>query len=119
MYYDRANRAAILPGRHDPMNPLHVDLPPEHLFWQPLDIGFEYTYDGQDIPNGVQPIVLTITETVSNDLIAAGINSTTLTRELFKDSQALPNDLATIYATIQAIAIARSITDAEVLDVLG
>ncbi len=117
-YYNKVSRTEVLnydPGSPDPDVVL---LPPENVFWHPLPAGHELTRDGAGIPNGTQPEPIPLSYTIRLELIAANISLSRLTIELFKQSQALPNDLANIYSDIQTIATNNSVVDGVVLDVL-
>jgi hypothetical protein len=115
-YYDKSLRTEVLD--YNPMNPDHIELPPEHIFWQPLPDGHRLTYDVDGVPNGSGPEV-NLEYQIRLELMSNGITQSKLNLELFKDSQALPNDLATIYSTIQTIATNNSVTNEEVISVLG
>ena len=119
VYYDRATKSAVPALRYDPLNPMHVELDPSHIFFQTMPPGHEFTYDLNDVPNGTQPIPVDPVQAIREDLWAAGITQSKITVELFKDSQALPNTLAGMYSTIQAIAIAHTTTEEAVINALG
>ena len=118
-YYNKANRSAVPDPAYDPLNPDHIELDPSHVFYQQLPDGHEYTFDLNNIPNGTQPRAVSVDSLIKADLRTAGITHGKLLTELFKQSQALPNDLSTIYADMQAIAALHSVTTDEVINVMG
>ena len=117
-YYNKVTRTMALGYDPDSPDPDVVLLPPENVFWHPLPPGHEFTFDVDGIPDGTQPEPVPISYTIRLEAIAAGVTMERITAELFKQSQALPNDLANIYSAIQTIATNNSLTDAEVIDVL-
>ena len=117
-YYNKVTRTVALGYDPDSPDPDVVLLPPENVFWHPLPEGHEFTFDVDGIPDGTQPEPVPLSYTIRLELIAANISLSRLTIELFKQSQALPNDLANIYSDIQTIATNNSVVDGVVLDVL-
>ena len=118
-YYDKALMQELLPPGYDPMNPDHVELLPGNIFWTAIPDNHELTFDINGIPNGSALRPEPVDSLVRADLLSANITQGRITVELFKESQALANDLATIYADIQSIAITHGVTDEVVFDAVG
>lgn len=118
LYYNKVLRTAVPGPAHDPGNPDEIALDPGNVFWTVIPDDHELTFDVDGIPNGTQPIAVPIDYVIRQDLMAANITQQRLTIELFKESQSLPNDLATIYTDIQTIAANNSVVVGVVLDVI-
>jgi len=118
-YYDKALMQELLPPGYDPMNPDHVELPPENIFWTSIPDNHELTFDINGIPNGSALRPEPVDSLVRADLLSANITISRITVELFKESQALANDLALMDSQIHTIAVNHGLTDVEVYDAVG
>ena len=115
-YYNTVTRVEeFAPG------PDIVVLPPENPFWSQLPDGEELTYDGFGVPNGTQPIPpfsVGSIEAIQEALGAAEIHTGKLALALYSHHHGNSTLLNAINAEITAIALAQSVTEQEVRDVI-
>jgi hypothetical protein len=116
-YYDRISKNE----RFSEDLPDVKELPPGNPFWSALPPGMRLTYDGNNWPDGLEPIpppVYTAEEQARIDLRAAGITNDTLALAYYKNHRGDPTLLATVDGVIDAVVISSGLTLAQVSELV-
>ena len=108
-YYDKINRNE----RQAEDLPNVVELPPSNVFWSLLPAGMQFTYDGSNIPNGLEPIpphVYTVAEQARIDLRAAGVTIVSITAANYMLSRGDNTLSLLINAAVDAVVVSSGLS---------
>jgi len=120
-FYNKLNGSEVHPLLGDTSPPHIVELPPEHIAWIKMPAGMQFTYDGNNIPDGyeAQPApIYTAEEQARLDLYAAGISSRTLALAYYKNHRGDPSLLAVVDSVIDAVVISSGLTLTQVTELV-
>jgi hypothetical protein len=120
-YYNKLDGSQVHPLIGD-TSPAHiVELPSEHIAWDKMPAGMQFTYDGNNIPSGYELApgpIYTAEEQVKLDLHNAGVNVKSLLSAKYLNDRGDPAPLAAIDAAIDLVVISSGLTLAQVSELV-
>jgi hypothetical protein len=112
-YYNKVTRTEHLEIMHGDwtLDPDVVILPPGNTFWgPPLELNEVLSFDGGNLPLARVPRVISLEETLSILLRAAGVSQASLERALYLDGRGIPGPLNGIDAALDVLVISEGVT---------